>query len=1787
MKQKHNLFSKTIALAMAILIASTTLTGCSWFSSRQDESSQEVVLEAPEPDAQDPGEDIVDDSEVTADEDPTIQSDEEENVVEEPDTTTTGSKPDTTTTETTGTASGSTTTTQTVVVTTPQQTAAPTTTNKTNSSSSSSSSSNTSKTSSTTKPTGTTSRQQSSQNATAVYQPVGSKPVEESAAKQLAQPTGGAPTPKKNTSYPSARFSQKGTYSESKVYQDGYIDTGSVTIANKTFVGSLYIKVPSGTVTLKNVDIQGTLYVHSGSDWVKLYDVNASKLEVESKDTSRVFASRDTELSNVSIKSETILEEGGLFSGSRGFTNVTVNAPKGTTLTMKNLALNLLTTRSDCDVVYDDDTIINYVYTYAPTDLYGYGQVNRLYCYSDGVYYDAKPLYIETGRGYASPSKRIYSGGSGSSDQTKKVTLYGIADQYLDIGEKKIVGIDHNGSSLKVTTSNSSVAKVTYSTAKSHITMTGVKPGRATIKVTSSRTGYESSTISFDIIVRDNTTQTVQLSGISNKYMDEGDVRYVNVNTNASRITLTNSNSRVAEVTADGFQLKIRARNAGTTTVKVTASRSGQISKSTTFKVIVSGNSSGSEDKVIIRKISDQIMNRGSERIINVNTDGSSIKATSSNTSVARVSTRRDDTLVIEAVGTGTARITVTASRRGYRDATTSFYVDVNGKTISAPTVYMNYPNGASYTNGSWSNQNITFNLTGYSSGRTAYSYERPAGGSSSQWGNRRELANGTLTISAEGQKDYYFFTRGSSGDSEATRVYTVRIDKTNPVINSISAPNNTLSLRVSDALSGVANVVVLDSNNTRYTPVYANGTYTFTPAAAGNYRAVVTDYAGNSVTSNTYSMPGTTQPDTTPPVITIDSTTTAPQTWQRNSFDVKFSVSDSGKLKSVTADRGRLTQQTDGSYILSLDEEGQNTYTITAEDESGNKQTAQITYYLDETNPVIGEPTVDKNNEVTFTVTDRLSGVVANSIAAVNKSNDNDKPPVTHTTGDSYTFTGTAGAEYNITAMDGAGNTAQASVSIPQDTTTTPQPPAQGTITLSKISVSDESGIAQSKTISFQIEQNLQPGETLNVTVQKQGGAQLNAAATQSGNSTNYSVEVSEDGTYEVTATISKDNVVLDTKKESISVAGIDNEKPVIAVTKNEDNVVEFTVKDMNATTATFDGSAVTLKADATPQGLVYTGTVASAAAGEHTITATDAAGNTATQQVTVTEKQQAPTVTVPSNTVSSADGQTATTTITVDPHGSSVSAVEPKESGAQVTRTAENQYQFTATANGSYTVEVTTADNLSASVALQVTGIEEKTNEPPVIQLGEQQLNAAMTEVTIPVTVSDPDGNAANVKLTASGGSLTGEGGSYTFTATANGSYTFTAVDKDGNQATANAYVEKIIGNIAPAIRAGQPQVSAGTATAAITADPNGGAAITSVTGSEGCTVAPQGDGSYLLTTSANGTYTVTATNALGKTAQTTVTVSGIDSTPPVIGEPTVSYSEDRKTATVSLSVTDEGGVASVTFAGIEMSASGGSYQASVSQNGSYTVVAVDQAGNQQSATVQVSGIDLTPPSIQVTSANNSWQKSQTVTFSVTDENSGVSAVQVTRDGAPVAYTESSGYQFIASANGTYVIAATDKAGNQSTQSVTITMVDATAPAAPSLTNGGKPVNAYNGKEDSVYKTDATSFAVSYQKAAEGESPVTVKAKVDSGEYTALSADAPKVTLTAGPHTVKIKTVDAAGNESAEVTYQISVQSKQASEQTGAEEPETSDKQQAETQEQPKEKQPAESFADPLPQE
>ena len=1811
-------FYKVIAVLLAVTMMSAGLTGCDWFKPRQEESQQTIELEAPEPDEEDPGEDILDENEVSAEVDPTIEEKEEGQVKEEPQAEEPQtSKPSTQSTQPATKPSGSgqqssredqTTHTVTTSALTPDRTI------------------------------------KKEQKPTVVYQPVGTELVEKQQATALAQPTQQVPVPKKGTSYPNARFKKKGSYSESTIYKNGYIDIGAVTISNKTFTGDVFINVPSDTVTLKNVDIKGTLYINGGSDWVKLYDVNAASLVVDSQETARVFASRDTELSSVSIKSSAILEEGGLYSGSRGFTNVTVNAPKGTTLTLRNLKLNKLKTVTACEVVYDDDTIINYAYTNAPTELYGYGQINRLYCNSDGVYYDARPLYVETARGCAAPSRRSNSGsGSGSSSTDKKVTLHSISNQYLDIGEKKIVGIDHNGSSLKVTTSNASVAKVTYSNSKSHITMTGVKPGRATIKVTSSRSGYTSRTVSFEIVVKDTSGSKLQLSGISDKKMEEGSVRYISVNTNASRIKLSNSNSNVAQVTADGFQLKVRAIKAGTTTVKVTASRSGYTSKSTTFQVTVYRNSSsggGSEggsdrDTVYIRSIDDQVLSRGSERIINVRTDASAIDVSTSNSSVVKVSSRRDDTIVLEAVGAGTAKVTVTGSRRGYYDTKVSFWVDVYGSNISAPTVYVN-AGSQGYPNGSWTNQNVTFTLTGYGSGRKVYSYDRPAkmpNEKPASWGNRQQLTDGTLTVKNEGQRDYYFFTDGSAGTSEATGIYTVRIDKTMPTVEAIDAKNNTLTFQVADALSGVKSVAVSGNNITTTLATSSDGKYRFVADKAGDYTILVTDNAGNVNNQYKVDLKGSTQTDTEPPVIGMakeDSINGS--AWYKEDKLVRLTITDNVGVQSVQVKvqgtgKGLSVEHISGTdiYQFVANKEGAVGYEITARDAAGNKAEMPLAVRVDKSAPTLGAITT-QGTTVTFQANDTVSGIgnifvvpADNTTAGVQINGET----VEQNGNGTYSFIAKENVNYTITAVDKAGNGSKSEqVMI---STTTPTPPSTVENPVITITKPDDT-LAQSKDIKVQVDANLTGTQKLQVSISPTGKQQPVNLLEESNI---YHFEVDKNGTYTITAVILEGTTEKARATQTVEVKGIDSEKPVIAITQNQNGVVEFTVTDLNSVTAKFDGTEVKMNLTTTSQGLVYSGRVENVQPGKHTIVATDKVGNQASADVVVAAAKQQPTlkagnqqvnetatsVVIPIE-VSDADGSPAQVkvtsdkgqltgsgssyTLTVTENGTYTVTAEDSDSNrtqvqipveaikgnvaptlkagsqqvnetatsvtipievsdadgnaAQVKVTSDkgqltgsgSSYTLTVTENGTYTVTAEDSKGSRTQVQIPVEAI--KGNVAPTLKAGNQQVNETATSVTIPIEVSDADGNAAQVKVTSDKGQLTGSGSSYTLTVTENGTYTVTAEDSKGSRTQVQIPIEAIKGNVAPTIAAEQPQIIATSATIRVTVDDNGGTEITSVTDQNLNAAALQADGSYLLTVTEDGSYTITATNKAGKSAYTTVVVSGIDRTPPVVEQPTVSYNENMTSAQIVLKANDGNGsgIAKVTASGVEMSLSEGNYILNVTQNGEYAIVVTDKAGNQAQAQVTVNGIDKTNPDIRQTSDNNGWKQKHEVTFAVTDEGSGISSVQVTKDGKTITHSEGNGYRFTAEENGSYLITATDKAGNSATKTVEIKTVDQTAPTVvPQLKNGDKAINPYNGKDASIYQGGkVTGYTVSVPQEATAASPLSVQVKTDKQtEFKTLSKDNMKIILTEGTHTITLRAIDGAGNAGKEVQYKIKV--------------------------------------------
>ena len=546
----------------------------------------------------------------------------------------------------------------------------------------------------------------------------------------------------------------------------------------------------------------------------------------------------------------------------------------------------------------------------------------------------------------------------------------------------------------------------------------------------------------------------------------------------------------------------------------------------------------------------------------------------------------------------------------------------------------------------------------------------------------------------------------------------------------------------------------------------------------------------------------------------------------------------------------------------------------------------------------------------------------------------------------------------------------------------------------------------------------------------------------------------------------------------------------------------------------------------------------------GKHTIVATDEAKNQASADVVVAAAKQQPTLKAGNQQVN----ETATNvTIPIEVSDADGNAAQVKVTSDKGQLTGSgSSYTLTVTENGTYTVTAEDSDSNRTQVQIPVEAI--KGNVAPTLKAGNQQVNETATSVVIPIEVSDAGGNAAQVKVTSDKGQLTGSGSSYTLTVTENGTYTVTAEDSKGSRTQVQIPVEAIKGNVAPTIAAEQPQINATNATIRVTVHNNGGTEITSVTDQNLNAAALQADGSYLLTVTEDGSYTITAINKAGKSAYATVVVSGIDRTPPVVEQPTVSYNENMTSAQIVLKTNDGNGsgIAKVTASGVEMSLSEGNYILNVTQNGEYAIVVTDKAGNQAQTQVTVNGIDKTNPDIRQTSDNNGWKQKHEVTFAVTDEGSGVSSVQVTKDGKTITHSEGNGYRFTAEENGSYLITATDKAGNSATKTVEIKTVDQTAPTVvPQLKNDDKAINPYNGKDASIYQGDkVTGYTVSVPQEATAASPLSVQVKTDKQtEFKTLSKDNMKIILTEGTHTITLRAIDGAGNVGKEVQYKIKV--------------------------------------------
>jgi hypothetical protein len=272
--------------------------------------------------------------------------------------------------------------------------------------------------------------------------------------------------------------------------------------------------------------------------------------------------------------------------------------------------------------------------------------------------------------------------------------------------------------------------------------------------------------------------------------------------------------------------------------------------------------------------------------------------------------------------------------------------------------------------------------------------------------------------------------------------------------------------------------------------------------------------------------------------------------------------------------------------------------------------------------------------------------------------------------------------------------------------------------------------------------------------------------------------------------------------------------------------------------------------------------------------------------------------------------------------------------------------------------------------------------------------------------------------------------------------------------------------------------------------------------VSGSVSVTAAPASGSTFPIGTS---TASLSATDAAGNTANTTIIVKVQDTIAPALTAPANQTLEATSAAgaaaTFSATATDAVGVTSLTYS----AASGSTFPLGTT---TVTVTAKDAAGNTSTGSFTITVKDTTAPALTVPASIVAEATSASGAAVSYPAASATDAVGVTS----LTYSAASGSTFPLGTT-TVTVTAKDAAGNTSTGSFTITVKDTTAPA---LT---VPANIV------AEATSASGAAVSYPTAT-----ATDAVGVTSLTYSAASGS----TFALGATTVTVTAKDAAGNTS-----------------------------------------------------
>ncbi|MCG1854071.1 putative Ig domain-containing protein, partial [Staphylococcus epidermidis] len=849
-----------------------------------------------------------------------------------------------------------------------------------------------------------------------------------------------------------------------------------------------------------------------------------------------------------------------------------------------------------------------------------------------------------------------------------------------------------------------------------------------------------------------------------------------------------------------------------------------------------------------------------------------------------------------------------------------------------------------------------------------------------------------------------------------------------------------------------------------------ATNTISGTPSEVGSYDITVTttDESGNSETTTfTIDVEDTTKP-------TVEDIADQTQEVNTEITPIKIEATDNsgqtvtnkvdGLPDGVTFDEATNTISGMPSEVGSYD------ITVTTTDESGNATETTFTIDVEDTSKPTVESIADQKQEVNTEITPIKIEARDNSGQAVTNKVEGLPDGVTFDEA-TNTISGTPSEvgsyDITVTTTDESGNTTETTFTIDVEDTTKP--------TVEDIANQTQEVNTEIDPIKIEATDNSGQAVTNKVEGLPDGVTFDEATNTISGTP-------SEVGSYDITVTTTDESGNSETTTFTIEVK--DTTKPTVESVADQTQEVNTEIEPIKIEARDNSGQAVMNKVEGLPNGVTFdeatntiSGTPSEVGSYTVTVTTTDESGN-ATETTFTINVEDTTKPTVEDIADQTQEVNTEITPIKIEATDNSGQGVTNKVDGLPDGVTfdeATNTISGTPNEVGSYTVTVTTTDESGNATETTFTIDVEDTTKPTVEDIADQtqEVNTEITPIKIEAT--DNSGQGVTNKVDGLPDGVTFDEVTNTISGTPSkvGSYTVTVTttDESGNSETTTFTID-VEDTSKPTVEsvADQTQeVNTEIEPIKIEATDNSGQAVTNkVDGLPDGVTFDEATNTISGTPSEVGSYTVTVTTTdeSGNSETTTFTIDVKDTTKPTVEdiadqtqevnteiEPIKIESEDNSGQTVTNKV--DGLPDGVTFDETTNTISG-----TPSEVGSYdvTVTTTDESGNSETTTFTIEVKDTTKPTVEDIADQTQEVNTEIEPIKIEAKDNSGQAVTNKVEGLPAGVTFDEATNTISGTPtevGKYLITITtiDKDGNTATTTLTINIIDTTAPEQPTI--------------------------------------------------------------------------------------------------------------------------------------